>query len=37
MVRGLGFEPLRETAPFEPESGAYAGAVHGHAHSHHAH
>lgn len=29
MVRNLGLEPLAETAPFEPEAGAY----HGHTHS----
>ena len=33
MVRLLGFEVIVETAPFEPEGGAY-GAGHGHAHSH---
>ncbi len=30
MVRGLGAEPLHETAPFQPESGAYAGGGHHH-------
>lgn len=29
MIRGLGIEPQREEAPFEPESGAYS-----HRHSH---
>lgn len=29
MIRGLGIEPMREEAPFEPESGAYS-----HRHSH---
>ena len=28
MVRGLGLEPSRENAPFEPESGAYADHAH---------
>lgn len=31
MVRHLGLECVRETAPFEPESGAYSS---GHAHAH---
>ncbi len=31
MVRQLGFDVIAETAPFEPESGAY-GAGHGHSH-----
>jgi len=30
MVRGLGAEPTHETAPFQPESGAYAGGGHHH-------
>lgn len=30
MVRGLGFDVTLESAPFEPEAGAYAG----HSHSH---
>ncbi len=41
MLRGLGIEVIHETAPFEPENGAYApgtGHSHGHDHSHgHAH
>jgi urease accessory protein len=40
LVRHLGGEPMHETAPFEPEAGAYAGHHH-HAHDahsdHHAH
>ena len=31
MIRGLGIEPQREEAPFEPEPGAYA---HRHSHDH---
>ena len=37
MVRGLGLRPEPESAPFEPEAGAYGGHPHhrhGHAHSH---
>lgn len=35
MVRGLGAETRRVTAPFQPEGGAYAGGhQHGHAHAH---
>ena len=38
MVRGLGLEVRVESAPFEPEGGAYGGHSdshsHGHAHSH---
>lgn len=33
MVRQLGFDVVAETAPFEPEAGAY-GAGHGHSHEH---
>ncbi|WP_290651697.1 urease accessory protein UreE [Aquisalimonas sp.] len=33
MVRGLGLEPRSESAPFEPEAGAYGGG-HGHGHHH---
>ncbi len=33
MVRGLGLEVLQTHAPFEPESGAYAG-LGGHTHGH---
>lgn len=33
MVRGLGLEIKFESAPFEPEGGAYGG--HNHAHGHH--
>jgi urease accessory protein len=36
MVRGLGLEVICESAPFEPEGGAYGGHAHGHDH-HHAH
>ncbi len=32
MLKGLGVQPAHEMAPFEPESGAYAG---GHHHHHH--
>lgn len=45
MLKGMGFKPKQEMAPFEPESGAYGehghakphshGNGHGHAHSHH--
>ncbi len=34
MVRGLGLEVAGESAPFEPEGGAYA---HGHSHGGHSH
>ncbi len=34
MVRGLGLDPVREMAPFQPESGAYG---HGSGHHHHGH
>ena len=34
MLAGLGASVLEETSPFEPESGAYGGGHHGHAHSH---
>ena len=34
MVRGLGLEVKTDQAPFEPESGAYAGGSHGHHHGH---
>ena len=34
MVQGLGLEVSCLSAPFEPESGAYAGHHHGHAHDH---
>lgn len=42
MVRGLGLEVVFESAPFEPEGGAYGGhsTSHGHSHQHshdHAH
>src|SRR5262249_35264257 len=30
MIEGLGLEPRRLRAPFEPEAGAYAGAGHDH-------
>lgn len=33
LVRELGLEPVCESAPFEPEAGAY-GQGHGHGHSH---
>ncbi len=34
MVRGLGFEPVTERAPFDPQGGAYGGRHdHGHTHS----
>lgn len=33
MVIGLGGDPISETAPFEPEAGAYGGS-HGHDHVH---
>jgi urease accessory protein len=36
MIRGLGFHPAMNTAPFEPESGAYDdhSTSHNHGHSH---
>ena len=34
MLAQLGFEVVHDTAPFEPEAGAYA--AHGHPHEHHA-
>jgi len=34
MVRGLGLRVETESAPFEPERGAYHGNAHGHAHGH---
>jgi urease accessory protein len=34
MLAGLGATVLEELAPFEPESGAYGGGHHSHAHSH---
>ena len=34
MVQGLGVTAGRETAPFEPEAGAYGRHDHGHAHDH---
>ncbi len=38
MVAGLGAEARRESAPFEPEGGAYGNHGHSHAHGHdHAH
>ena len=38
MVRHLGCDAVHETAPFEPESGAYShGHSHGAGHHHHAH
>jgi len=32
MVKGLGARVIEIEAPFDPEGGAYAGPVHGHAH-----
>ncbi len=32
MLRGLGLQPVRVEAPFEPEPGAYGGSAHGHGH-----
>ena len=37
MVRGLGATVTKVEAPFDPESGAYAGGGHGHHHHHHHH
>lgn len=37
MVVGLGAEVTAETAPFEPEAGAYGGASSGHSHAEHSH
>lgn len=34
MVRGLGLKVKFESAPFEPEGGAYGGHSHSHGHSH---
>lgn len=34
LVRQMGFEVVAETAPFEPESGAYDIGAHGSGHSH---
>ena len=34
MLRGLGLEPTRVQAPFEPESGAYGGHARGAGHAH---
>ena len=34
MVRGLGLSVSVESAPFEPEGGAYGGGGHGHAQEH---
>ncbi len=34
MVEGLGAHVEQESAPFEPESGAYSGGGHGHGHGH---
>ena len=34
MVAGLGTAPRRESAPFEPEGGAYGNQGHSHAHGH---
>jgi len=34
MVRGLGLNVICESAPFEPEPGAYSGHVKAHDHSH---
>ena len=35
MLRGLGLEPTRVQAPFEPEAGAYGGHAPGDDHAHH--
>lgn len=35
MVRGLGLSVETETAPFQPEPGAYGGSSGGHTHGHH--
>lgn len=37
MVRGLGLEVSFESAPFEPEGGAYGGHSHGHQDDDHGH
>lgn len=37
MVKGLGARVIEIEAPFDPESGAYAGGGHGHAHDAHDH
>ena len=34
MVKGLGLEVISESAPFEPESGAYGEHTHSHSHHH---
>lgn len=34
MVRGLGLTVAQESAPFQPERGAYGGYGHAHSHSH---
>ena len=34
MVRTLGLDVVAETAPFEPEGGAYSGGGHSHGHTH---
>ena len=34
MVRGLGLEVSFESAPFEPEGGAYGGHSHAHSEQH---
>jgi urease accessory protein len=34
MIRGLGFSPVMQQAPFEPESGAYGDGGHNHGHHH---
>jgi urease accessory protein len=34
MLRGLGLEPRSESAPFEPEPGAYSPSPHRHHHGH---
>ena len=34
MVQSLGLNVIHETAPFEPESGAYQQHTHSHSHSH---
>jgi urease accessory protein len=37
MVRALGLSVVSETAPFEPEAGAYSGATHAHGEEHEHH
>ena len=34
MIRGLGFTPVIQETPFEPETGAYGDDSHGHGHHH---